>query len=370
MRNSDHSQSGLAAVSNTPDRGSSPIQSSGFKPAKIIKTLLIWITLPIAATTSYLAISDDVTAPDIPAIALSADPLYAPAVNDKPVIALALSVEFPTVGAQYMDPNGTSSSTEDPSYTNTSEYLGYYDAESCYTYNKTGSDAPTGANASDYKRFVRSGAATNRMCDDAFSGNFLNWASNSAIDMLRVALTGGDRYIDTENLTILQRPVDSLTRKWRASRLLNDLALGIIRVGGNAQTNRRQIGFRRTRNILQKFRPAVNTEDEDARRHWIQCSRVTNAARLRQPPPPSNHVVRRQASWLINEEDPGLNETRFDRPCSRSLGCPLFQSWPSRPLRLLLRRQHTAKHHRQRTGPARQRRSLRHSLEPRAAPPR
>ena len=187
-----------------------------------------------------------------------------------------------------------------------------------------------------------------------------------------VNLDGTDRGRHLKDLSAirLQRPVDSLTRKWRASRLLNDLALGIIRVGGNAQTNRRQIGFRRTRNILQKFRPAVNTEDEDARRHWIQCSRVTNAARLRQPPPPSNHVVRRQASWLINEEDPGLNETRFDRPCSRSLGCPLFQSWPSRPLRLILRRQHTAKHHRRRTGPEQQRQSLRHSLEPHGAPPR
>lgn len=207
MKNPDRSQPGRSAVSNTPSRGSSSMEYARMRPAKAIRNLLIWITLPIAATTSYLAISDDVTPPDIPAISLSADPLYAPAVNDKPVIALALSVEYPTVGAQYMDPNGTSSSTEDPSYTNTSEYLGYYDAESCYTYNKTGSDAPTGANASDYKRFVRSGAATNRMCDDAFSGNFLNWASNSAIDMLRVALTGGDRYIDTENLTILQRAV-------------------------------------------------------------------------------------------------------------------------------------------------------------------
>lgn len=61
--------------------------------------------------------------------------------------------------------------------------------------------------AADYKRFDRIGAATSRKCTDAFSGNFLNWASNSAIDMLRLALSGGDRYIDTSDLTVLQRAV-------------------------------------------------------------------------------------------------------------------------------------------------------------------
>ncbi len=153
-----------------------------------------------------------------PAVALSADPLYATAAGDKPVIALALSVEFPTVGAQYVDVPNT---TTDTSYSNLKEYLGYYDAESCYAYN----DAPTETamaplTSDDYKRFVRTGPAlplspadparptvTSRKCSNAFSGNFLNWSSNSAIDMLRLALTGGDRYIDTPTLTVLQRAV-------------------------------------------------------------------------------------------------------------------------------------------------------------------
>ena len=64
-----------------------------------------------------------------------------------------------------------------------------------------------GKTISDYKRFAIKGKAQGHKCADAFSGNFLNWASNSAIDMLRLALSGGDRIIDQPGLTILQRAV-------------------------------------------------------------------------------------------------------------------------------------------------------------------
>ena len=169
--------------------------------------------LPLAALLSLvLAVTLVVgqsAPPSIPAINLSADPLFAAAGGDKPVIALALSVEFPTVGAQYLASPGANT---DATYSNTKEYLGYYDAESCYNYNNTPSETPaTGLTTSDYKRFDRSGpsgtGSTIHMCSNAFSGNFLNWASSSAIDMLRLALSGGDRYIDTASLTILQRAV-------------------------------------------------------------------------------------------------------------------------------------------------------------------
>jgi type IV pilus assembly protein PilY1 len=182
--------------------------------------LLSWLLLPAIAAVSFVAMSV-ATAPSIPAVNLSSDPLYATATGDKPVLALALSVEFPTVGAQYVQTPGADT---DGSYTNTSEYLGYYDAESCYTYNNAPTETPVAPlTAPDYKRFDRVGAATSRMCNtafpNAFSGNFLNWASSSAIDMLRLSLTGGDRYIDTvpvvdgsgnittPSLTVLQRAV-------------------------------------------------------------------------------------------------------------------------------------------------------------------
>lgn len=173
---------------------------------KILRKSWLPIVIILLAGMLIFTVSGQTLPPSIPAINLSTDPLYATTTTDKPVMALSLSVEYPTVGAQYLPT--TLNATTDNSYINTNEYLGYYDAESCYTYNNSPTETPaTGLSTSDYKRFDRSGAATARMCANAFSGNFLNWVSNSAIDMLRLALSGGDRYIDTASLTILQRAV-------------------------------------------------------------------------------------------------------------------------------------------------------------------
>ena len=48
-------------------------------------------------------------------------------------------------------------------------------------------------------------ASATHECTGAFSGNFLNWATASSIDMLRYALTGGDRVVDTASKSVLQR---------------------------------------------------------------------------------------------------------------------------------------------------------------------
>lgn len=118
------------------------------------------VTVPLVAAVSFVALGTG-SAPSIPAITLSADPLYTATGGDKPALALALSVEFPTVGAQYVDPdNNNSSTSDDVTYSPTIEYLGYYDAESCYTYNNAPSETPaSGLTSTDYKRFVRRGPA-------------------------------------------------------------------------------------------------------------------------------------------------------------------------------------------------------------------
>ena len=164
------------------------------------KNLRGWIAgggLAAMALASFMVVGQS-GPPSIPPLALATEPLFGASTNEKPAMALALSVEFPTVGAQYRD-----------NYAAANEYLGYYDAEACYTYNNAPTETPrTGLSAQDYKRFDRTGAATARKCTgEQFSGNFLNWASSSAMDMMRLALSGGDRYIDEENLTILQRAV-------------------------------------------------------------------------------------------------------------------------------------------------------------------
>ncbi len=149
-----------------------------------------WIGVPVALGAAVAAVISQSAAPFPPEVALAAEPLYARGARAKPTLSLALSVEFPTVGAQYR--NATYSTAE--------QYIGYFDTESCYTYNNDADPA--------LRRFDRSGAATNRTCGGTgFSGNFMNWATGSSIDVLRYGLTGGDRIVDTASLTVLQRAV-------------------------------------------------------------------------------------------------------------------------------------------------------------------
>lgn len=114
-------------------------------------------------------------------------------------LALVLSVEFPTTGGAYKTPNSPSA------YDGSKKYLGYWNATTCYAYNGTTADGyfqrgSATVSATDY-RCVASGTS------QYFSGNFLNFAATSSIDILRYALTGGDRYVDAAGNTILQRAV-------------------------------------------------------------------------------------------------------------------------------------------------------------------
>ena len=112
-----------------------------------------------------------------------------------PNVAVSMSVEFPTVGAAY---NAIP-------YVPTRVYLGYFDTTTCYDYSgsaTTGYFLPAGPASSDGKHECRSGAGS-----DGFSGNFMNWATMSAIDEFRYAMTGGNRVNEfgPNNGTIIQR---------------------------------------------------------------------------------------------------------------------------------------------------------------------
>lgn len=182
----------------------------------------------------FVATGADVAA-TIPAIELPEKPLFGNQQTEKSSLVLALSVEYPTAGALYTAPNAHAN--EDSSYANTNEYIGYFDAESCYKYNNSPSEViPAGHAKADFKRFDRIGPADQRKCTDAFSGNFLNWATGSAVDMLRMALTGGDRSVDTPSLTILQRafiPNGDPMCAWNTSTFP---AKKLVRDGGGAGT--------------------------------------------------------------------------------------------------------------------------------------
>ena len=74
------------------------------------------------------------------------------------------------------------------------DYYGYFDSEFCYTH--------TG----DY--FQATSNADNKRClanDASWSGDFLNYLSMTRMDIMRRALYGGKRVIDTPELTVLRR---------------------------------------------------------------------------------------------------------------------------------------------------------------------
>lgn len=76
----------------------------------------------------------------------------------------------------------------DTTYTDSVEYYGYFDSKRCYTYTGSGRFEPSAP--------VASGT---HQCSGEWSGNFLNWASMTRMDVLRKTLYGG--YRSTDNAT-------------------------------------------------------------------------------------------------------------------------------------------------------------------------
>ena len=91
----------------------------------------------------------------------------------------------------YTDMTGKGS--PDITYNNAFQYQGYFNSDVCYTY--------SGA------VFTPSATASTHACSNAYSGNFMNWATMSRLDMLRFALYGGLRTVDTTANTVITRAI-------------------------------------------------------------------------------------------------------------------------------------------------------------------
>ena len=124
-----------------------------------------------------------------PVIALPAEPLYMNGAKTKGNLTIALSVEFPTVGQTYRD-----------NFDSTKEYVGYFDPKACYR-----SVLSNGTNGNYFDWQTNKGTVSATCPSSQFDGNFMNWASSSAIDIMRYGLTGGNRTIDDTNTTIVDR---------------------------------------------------------------------------------------------------------------------------------------------------------------------
>jgi len=87
-------------------------------------------------------------------------------------------------------------------------YIGNFDPFKCYSYD-TGAQyfVPVSQTAGfdATARYTDQPSGSTAGCSGLWSGNFLNWATSQTIDIFRWAMTGGDRAIDTEDLTVVQK---------------------------------------------------------------------------------------------------------------------------------------------------------------------
>ncbi|HYD81741.1 MAG TPA: PilC/PilY family type IV pilus protein [Paucimonas sp.] len=142
-----------------------------------------------------LALAAGAAAAPLPPLDIADIPPYAGRVNVHPNVILSLSIEYPAAGIAYRGDNGL--------YDRTFEYVGYFNPAQCYRYVGGARNVVDG-----YFAIARAADPVTHECDGrTFSGNFMNWAVSSTLDMLRYALTGGDRVVDTADTTILQRAV-------------------------------------------------------------------------------------------------------------------------------------------------------------------
>lgn len=144
------------------------------------------------------------------------DPLFLVTSVD-PNVLFNMSVETPMGGAAYNDqPDGASCSgrvndggTVGICYFNTKEYLGYFDPNKCYTYS-SGRFNPVGPTNALHE------------CSGQFSGNFMNWASMTAMDMFVWTMTGGNRVNDgADTTTVVRRTRKQNNNSWFPRKLIS-----------------------------------------------------------------------------------------------------------------------------------------------------
>ncbi len=139
---------------------------------------------------------------------IQAVPPNAVSVPARPAIMLNLSKDhqlFYRAYNEFTDYNDDDS--PDGGYIHEYDYSGYFDPKKCYAY----------SNAN--RRFAPAAMANSqKFCTGQWSGNFLNWATMTRMDVVRKVLYGGHRSTDNgaantpANLTVLQRaslPMDA-----------------------------------------------------------------------------------------------------------------------------------------------------------------
>ncbi len=168
-----------------------------------VSAAIIVLLLPALAAATDVSSDFAVTPPNI-------------SEGSDPFVMISLSVELTQQGEAYTDGEQTYAggsycpgriNGEGICYTSNETYLGYFDPKKCYVYDTSGSNTgnvqlATGPQTGVSPHHFRPVGYTdnNFQCSSGhgyFSGNFMNWATMTALDEFRGVMTGGARLVDT-----------------------------------------------------------------------------------------------------------------------------------------------------------------------------
>lgn len=136
--------------------------------------------------------------------------------SNKPMLMLATSKDHTLFAPIYTDfedlnDDGILDTDFKPDF----KYYGYFDPTKCYTYSTSGSGVFEPAVNANYVNTSRINPATGvaetpyrYTCPSSgsyWSGNFMNWASTTRLDVVRKMLYGGSRSTDSNGTTVLER---------------------------------------------------------------------------------------------------------------------------------------------------------------------
>lgn len=120
---------------------------------------------------------------------------------NRPMVMLASSKDHTLFGPIYTDFEDIDGDGKiDTTFIPTFKYYGYFDATKCYTYSNTDNRFDPSSTAT-----LVAGRYTCASTSSLWSGNFLNWATMTRVDVIRKMLYGGKRSTDTNGTTILTR---------------------------------------------------------------------------------------------------------------------------------------------------------------------
>jgi len=120
---------------------------------------------------------------------------------NRPMVMLASSKDHTLFGPIYTDFEDIDGDGKiDTTFIPTFKYYGYFDATKCYDYSTGDKRFNPSSTAT-----VAGGRYTCATSSRLWSGNFLNWATMTRVDVIRKMLYGGRRSTDTNGTTVLSR---------------------------------------------------------------------------------------------------------------------------------------------------------------------